>query len=445
MSLMNDALRKKNREDSGADPIVDAAMPPINQRKAKKWVFILAALILISGSLIGGGVWWRAKGNGSLFVKHTQPAKTARTAKDATEQAKMGVSPGPVAFPSTMPGTDVPQLDSAELKEASTPYPKSAFPDALDSDKRTDPKPLISPQTVAAETPPEQAATTVAQTNRPALEGARPSLTEMAPQNDRIFEPGPGSSPLPLKPQANKFPRSRAVTHSGKTATPISSKTTRVADNDTMPGLSDTDLFYRKALACHRSGRLAEAARFYRNVLKTDANHRQALLNLAAVYIEQGDFNEATPILKQLEGFDLRPNGVLLNLAITSLGNDDPEAALSYLDQAAETADAPFWQIQFHRALALARLNRLSEALALYKKVESKRPDDYRVQFNLALTYDALKDYPQALHYYAKMLKADQTSEKDRSSIVRRVELLRRYLYSNQSQAKRQQDGKTHR
>jgi thioredoxin-like negative regulator of GroEL len=163
------------------------------------------------------------------------------------------------------------------------------------------------------------------------------------------------------------------------------------------------------------------------------------------VYIEQGNFNEAAPILKHLEGLDPRPNGVLLNLAITSLGNNDPEAALSYLDQAEETADTSFWQIQFHRALALARLNRLSEALSLYKKVESKRPGDYRVQFNLALTYDALEDYPQALDYYEKMLKADQTSEKDRSSIVRRVELLRRYLYTNQSQAKRQHDGKTHR
>jgi tetratricopeptide (TPR) repeat protein len=442
---MNDALRKKNREDSDADPIVDAAMPPISQRKTKKWFFILAALILISSSLIGGVIWWRAKGNGSLFVKHAQPAKTVRSAKDATEQSKMRVSPGPEAFPSSMPGPDAPQTDAPEQKEASPPHPESVFPDAFDSDARTAPKPLLVTQTAVAEPPPEQTATTVAETNRPAQEGAHPSLTEMAPKNDRIFEPGPDSSPAPQQPQANTFTRSREATHADKTATPISSKSIHVADKDTTQGLSDTDLFYRKALARHRSGRLAEAARFYGNVLKTDANHRQALLNLAAVYIEQGNFNEAAPILKHLEGLDPRPNGVLLNLAITSLGNNDPEAAISYLDQAEETADTSFWQIQFHRALALARLNRLSEALSLYKKVESKRPGDYRVQFNLALTYDALEDYPQALDYYEKMLKADQTSEKDRSSIVRRVELLRRYLYTNQSQAKRQHDGKTHR
>ena len=445
MSLMNDALRKKNREDVGADPIADAAMPPINRRKTKKWVLILAALILIGGSLIGGVVWWWVKGNGSLYAQRPQPAETARLAKDATEQSKMRVSPGPVALPSSVPGTDVTQADSAERKAPPPSHQDAAFPDSLDADQLTDPKPPFSTETVVVDPLPGQTAKTAAQANRPALEGTHPSSTEMVPKNDRIFEPGPNPSPPPQQPKANNITRSREVTHSDITVAPISSKSSRVGDKETTPGLSDTDLFYRKALACHRGGRLAEAARFYRNVLKTDANHRQALLNLAAVYIVQGDFNAAAPILKRLEEFDPRPDGVLLNLAITSLGNDDPEAALSYLDQAEATADAPFWQVQFHRALALARLNRLSEALALYKQVESKRPDDYQVQFNLALTYDALKDYSQALHYYEKVLKADQTSAKDRSSIVRRVELLQRYLYTNQSQVKRQHDGKTHR
>ena len=446
MSLMNDALRKKKREDSGADPVVDAAMPPIKQRKTKKWVFILATLILMGGSLLGSVVWWRAKDDGALYITRPQPAKTTRSANDATEHSQIRVSPSPVAFPSTVPGVEAPQANAAEPTATPPPHRNTAFPNSLDSDKLTDPKPLLSTQSAATETLPEQAATAVVETNRPALEGARLSSTTVVPKNDRLFEPGPDPSRLPQQPQQNKGTRSQAVTQSGITATPSSSKSSHVADNkNTTPGLSDTNLFYHKALACHRSGRLAEAARFYRNVLETDANHRQALLNLAAVYIMQGDFNEAQPILKQLEGFDPRPNGVLLNLAITSLGNDDPEAALAYLDQAESAADAPFWQIQFHRALALTRLNRLPEALALYKKVENKRPGDFQVQFNLALTYDSLGDYPQALHYYESVLKADQTSQQDRSSITRRMEVLRRYLNINQSQSKRQYDGKTHR
>lgn len=219
----------------------------------------------------------------------------------------------------------------------------------------------------------------------------------------------------------------------------FSPKSSRVTKKNKMIAKSDAELFYRKALACHRGGRLTEAALFYRSVLETDANHKEAMLNLAAVYIEAGHFNQAQPLLKRLEKVTPRPEGVLLNLAITALGNDTPEAALSYLDRAEAAADSPFLQIQFHRAVALSRVNRLSEALALYKQVEAKRPDDYRVKFNMAVTYDALEDYPRALHYYETLLQAPaHTSQSDRQSITRRAGMLRRYLNATQSKSKRQ-------
>jgi Flp pilus assembly protein TadD len=219
-------------------------------------------------------------------------------------------------------------------------------------------------------------------------------------------------------------------------AKPFSPQSSHAAEQIQMSSNSDANLFYQKALACHRGGRLDEAARFYRSALETNANHNEAMLNLAAVYIETGRFDQAHPILKRLEKATPRPSGVLLNLAITALGNSAPETALAYLDQAEKAADSPFLQIQFHRAVALARTNRFSEALTLYKQVEAKRPDDYRVKFNMAVTYDALEDYPHALHYYETLLKAPgntSTSQSDRQSILKRVDMLRRYLNATQS------------
>jgi tetratricopeptide (TPR) repeat protein len=291
---------------------------------------------------------------------------------------------------------------------------------------------------MAAERITDQAAREVEQKmNAPLLEGARPSPEKVRQQNDRAFEPGPDSSAGPQQPYSPTAMRSRtgAPPGGGMMAKPFSSKSNRLAKKSKMSSNLDMNRFYQKALACHRGGRLTEAALFYRNVLKIDANHKEAMLNLAAVYIEAGHFNQAHPLLKRLEKTTPRPEGVLLNLAITALGNDTPETALSYLDQAEAADDSPFFQIQFHRAVALARVNRFSEALVLYKQVEAKRPDDYRVKFNLAVTYDALEDYPRALQYYEKLLQTPApASQSDRQSIIRRADMLRRYLNSTQPQ-----------
>ena len=444
---MNDALRKKNREDSGADPVADAPFLPPNQRKAKKWYVILAALALLGGAIIGGTVLWQTQANRSPFLKTPLPAKPPTgSAEDTADPSSMRAAPQRSAFPSRAPSTNEPPPKSTDLTVTEPPSQTKALPPPGVSKSVPHQNQPLATEPAAAETPAEQTATKVEiKTNSPALEGSQPSPTSGRPQKDMAFEPGPNSSAGSWQSLPQPVIRSRTDTPPVMTVNPSSSKSSHAADENGTSGHSETDLFYQKALACHRSGRLAQAARFYRNVLSIDADHHQALLNLAAVYIAQGDFNQAHPILKQLEGFDPRPNGVLLNLAITALGNNDAQAALSYLDQAQVTADAPLWQIQFHRALALARLNRFSEALTLYKQVETKRPGDYRIKFNLALTYDALGDYPQALYYYDGVLKADQTSQNERSSIVRRMELLRRYLNTHSSQAKRQSHGKTHR
>ena len=171
------------------------------------------------------------------------------------------------------------------------------------------------------------------------------------------------------------------------------------------PYPAEEDLFYKKARAYHRNGRLAEAIRLYRQVLKAHSSHPDAMLNLAAAYMQQGRYIQAAPLLERLERSTPRPQGVLLNLAMAAIGMDAPEKALDYLDRAAALSDATPWEIRFHRAVAFARMNRLPEALDLYREVETERPGDPRLQFNLAVTCDALGFYPEAVAHYEAVLR----------------------------------------
>jgi tetratricopeptide (TPR) repeat protein len=203
------------------------------------------------------------------------------------------------------------------------------------------------------------------------------------------------------------------------------------------PGESEEgNPFYGKALTYHRSGRLSDAVRIYQKVLEIDSDHEGATLNLAAAYIELGNFRQARVLLEKLESSPSRPRGVLLNLAISSIGTGDAKKAVAYLKRAQKESDASLYDIQFHKAVAYSRLDRLPEALTLYQQILEKRPDDTAVRFNLAVTCDTLGLYPKAMTHYEEVLQA--SSNIDKNDIHRRMQTIGRYLNTNQNTITRQ-------
>ena len=433
MSLMNDALRKKKREDSGVEPTAGVFAPSPARQKTKKQPIVLAVIVVLCCIILGSIALRRAKNSNAINVSQPLPAQSDKSAGITTDPSAINV-PSERTPPLTakVPPSHSESLTATVETRPSVPLFK---PFASDLSRSRQPAPL--PATMAAEKTIRLGTRNVLNEKDPSpLEGDRRTSVETSPQPSRAFEPGPSSVP---SSQPSIAPRAKLSVTPVSEAKPNFVKPIGAVKKTKDHKISDTDLFYRKALACHRSGRLTEAARFYRSALETDANHRQAMFNLAAVYIESGHFDQALPLLKRLEKVKQRPNGVLLNLAIASLGNHAPDAALNYLDLAETAADAPVWQIQFHRAVILVHLNRLSEALVLYKQVETMRPDDYRVKYNLAVTCDIMGDYPQAFNYYEALLKeTNPASQEDRPSIIKRLKLLRRYLNTTRSQAKRQ-------
>jgi len=423
MSLMNDALRKKNRETTSQPVATALGALPARGRCTRKWIAVLVATILFSGaSLIGVHLLQSSTGSSLLATKHSPPSRAADPSPadahadtDLAGQTVAVDAQAPVALVEIpVPTAEIPEEKwfTGQSKEAETgrsnPDMKTRL--ALSASNAKVEPPAFDP--VPAKTPPEQ-----------------------LQSRSRLYEPPPESVAQGDKsPLANARP---SVPPQPPAAPSSMEKATQTKAGLAVGNTDSEDPFFKKALACHREGRLDDAARLYRQVLKAHSDHPEATLNLAAIDIEQEQFSQAMPLLERLERLTPRPDGVLLNLAIASIGTGNPEKALGYLERAEAADDAMRWEIRFHRAVALSHMDRLPEALAIYRQVAAQRPHDPALQFNLAVTCDALGLYPQALTHYEAVVQAPrQPSGTDAAAIYRRIGTIRRYLDTHRSAVK---------
>ncbi|WP_372683412.1 tetratricopeptide repeat protein [Desulfosarcina sp.] len=443
MSLMNDALRKKSRETTGS-PVVKGFIDVSDRpRISRRWLVVLAGLILLTIAVLYGTHLLQSSTGNALLVMTPQPGRSLPPANhpiETTSEVQLR-SDGEARPASVNRQAETPvSEDSPADNRLATAVPVAVPPSATVDGDMPDPRPGVAaaaPQPTDGKPAVPPAAETALQVDA-AVESSRREPNILS----RAFEPGPVKTDQGEKHRPVEFRRSRAPAPPvaspkiGQASGTMGKLNTHAAVHKNSRANVEDDLFYKKARAYHRNGRLAEATRLYRQVLKTHANHPGTMLNLAAAYMQQGKYTEAAPLLERLEGSNPRPQGVLLNLAMAAIGMGAAEKALDYLDRAAALSDATPWEIRFHRAVAFARMNRLPEALELYREAETERPDDPGLQFNLAVTCDALGFYPQAVtHYEAALRFPSGPSATDKETITRRIQILRRYLDTAQSTA----------
>lgn len=435
MSLMNDALRKKSHETSrspAAASFIDASQQP---RMSKHWLVGLAAMILLTTTAFYGAHLIQSSSSSSLLVKKTQPGRNRASVEYPANNAANGQLQ-PEATPMAALADRQPKpiknenqaeenrLTAAELQTAPTASAVDAKP------------PRSGDAASASALPPTDA--------QPVHTTASSAVHEPDAVS-RTFEPGPvpetsaGEKTRLVVPRQPPSPARPALSHAPEASEVIAGQNTRRAASETAPLAGNDDLFYEKARSYHRGNHFDDAIRLYRKVLKTTSNHPGAMLNLAAAYMQQGNYVAAHPLLKRLERSRPRPPGVLLNLAIASIGMGAPEKGLEDLERAAAQSDASPWEIRFHRAVALAHMNRLPEALVLYREAATERPDDPRLRFNLAVTCDALGLYPEAISHYEAVLRAPSPpSATDKATITLRIRTIGRYLGTAQPAVKGQ-------
>lgn len=443
MSLMNDALRKKNRETTGSPAAPGFSDVSQHPRTTRKWFAVMAATILLTAAALAGIHLIQSAPGKAMLVKSLLPERSqppVNRAADITSVADHQADVTPIqASSGGKTETKGPEEPTKENRFATDDLESAPLPSTVDV---TAPHTISSQRASVSQPAIGKPATTAVSNESTTIEAPVESSQRNPGAVSRTFEPGPDqivprekTAPAAPRPPAHIAP---SPASRGPTET-IGQRSAGAADRKTAKFDQDTDPFFKKALAYHRSGRLADAVRLYRQVLKTNASHQGAMLNLAAAYMEQGNYYDAHPLLKRLEPSTPRPEGVLLNLAISAIGMGTPEKALDYLDRSEAASDASSWEIRFHRAVAFVRMNRLPEALALYRDAETERPDDPLLQFNLAVTCDTLGMYPEALaHYEAVLQTPPGPSATDKETIIQRIRTIRRYLDTAPSPAKGQ-------
>jgi tetratricopeptide (TPR) repeat protein len=197
----------------------------------------------------------------------------------------------------------------------------------------------------------------------------------------------------------------------------------------------EEDIFYQKALRYHREDKLDQAIQMYKQVIRVNPDHRDALFNLSSAYIQLAAYSDAYPLLKQLVVSDHRNPDILVNLAIAEIGLGRPAEAIHLLDSAANQCEEPQFTIYFHRAAALSRLGKLEEARICYKKAEKLNTSHNNLIFNLAVLSDKLQRYDDAIHYYGLFLLQNNTlPPNEKKNIETRIRSLHAYLGANRNQ-----------
>ncbi len=189
------------------------------------------------------------------------------------------------------------------------------------------------------------------------------------------------------------------------------------------------DVFYQKAISYHRHNMLKEAINMYKEVLRKNPKHLGALFNIASAYITNSAFSEAYPYLQELNSLDPGNFQVLLNLAVAEIGLGRFHEALSHLDVAEKLKTESRFEIFFHRAIALSRLERTEDSLEWYIKAEKLHPNHPSLLFNMAVLYDRSGQYEKALNYYETLMKRDSfTTPHEKEAIEARVRKIKAYL-----------------
>jgi Flp pilus assembly protein TadD len=365
MSLLNEALRKKDRELGQIKKINLFKDKPKPRNRGIRKFSVLVIFIVLSGGLAVLGVWYG-------FLSADPPSGELQLVNTHVfiEQKVVNKPAGP------------PQSMQIPVKKE----PKS--------------KPVIAS---TVEQKSKMTDNTVSEKNEVLKTGHKMAAK---PSQIKVLKP---------KEKKNKE-RGQNVQKAVQTPAPSSRRT--------------EDLFFKKAVSYHRQNKLKMAIQMYLEVLAGNPEHPDALLNLSSAYIQSSAFSKASPLLKKLRGSDPENSQVLLNLAIVEIGLGRPDKAIAYLERSEGLTEEPQFEIYFHRGVALSHLEELDKALTWYKRAEKLSDNNPLLLFNMAVAYDKLERYDEALRYYVALLNnADAPlSVKEKKRVGDRISVLRMFV-----------------
>jgi len=370
MSLLNEALRKKDRELRQVKKInLFKNRPPLRKREKKRGFVLVIVIVLLIG-LAGFGIWYGF-------------------------------------FAADPPFKPIQQVNTPVFTE-----------NTLNNKPAKPPKPL---QIQLEEVPPAQpiTASTIEQKDQK-IDKNTSQKNDNSNDKDMTTTAPTKKRPLTVKTERKKGQRKKAL---------------KAAEKIEPPSQKTEHLFYKKAVSYHRQNKLEMAIQMYLEVLAENPENPDALLNLSSAYIQSSLFTKARPLLEKLKHDDPENPKVLLNFAVMEIGLGKPDKAIRYLEKSERLSEEPHFEIYFHRGVALSHLEALDEALTWYKRAEKLSENNPLLLFNMAVVYDKLEKYEEALKYYVALKDnaGAPLSVSEKKKVDDRIGVLKMFLARRES------------
>lgn len=170
----------------------------------------------------------------------------------------------------------------------------------------------------------------------------------------------------------------------------------------------DLGAAFQHAVSLHGGGRLAEAERFYREILAQSPLHFDALHLLGVVCHQTGRNGEAVALMQRAIALDTSQPAVHSNLGLALQALHRPAEALASYDLALHL-DSTFADALNNRGNALRELGRAREAVESYDRALAVHPGAANALNNRGMAQRDLKRFPEALASFdrAILLKPD--------------------------------------
>ncbi len=157
------------------------------------------------------------------------------------------------------------------------------------------------------------------------------------------------------------------------------------------------------ALSLHRAGRLPEALRIYKRILKKSPDNVGCVYSLAMLYVQQGDYAAAADMFRRATRIkpDLVDAHYNLAVALGMLGNYN-DAALAY-DKVLKL-DPRHANARNNYATALLHAGRPADAVRQYDELIAQAPASADAYINRGTARQALKRVEEALADYERAI-----------------------------------------
>jgi tetratricopeptide (TPR) repeat protein len=162
----------------------------------------------------------------------------------------------------------------------------------------------------------------------------------------------------------------------------------------------------QNGLALHQQGRVAEAEPLYREVLRFDANHPDALHLLGLIVHQAGRLDEAIPLIRRAAQRRPGDANIQHNLGVLLKAGGDAKRAIVHYRNALATAPQ-FAEAHNNLGVALRELGRHDEALASFQKAVSLKPEFYEALANAGAEFSDRRRYAEAYAVLERALRAN--------------------------------------